>query len=123
MNVSFPDETRFVYAQLHGDWIVDEFPPLVGRILRECEERSKDLLLVDFLPLSFDRVSTFDRYRMGIGAARLVNQVRRLAALVPSNHADPERFGERVARNRGLDVKVFTEMEGARGWLLDRKRR
>src|SRR6185436_10016831 len=102
MNVSFLPEKRFLYAQISGEWIVDEFPWLVDRILEECEARKRELLLVDFLPVSFNRLSTFDRYRLGTGAATLIDQVRRLAALVPSEHADPERFGERVARNRGL---------------------
>ena len=56
-------------------------------------------------------------------AATLVHQVRRLAGVLPPDVVVPERFGERVARNRGLDIKVFSEMEGARTWLLERKRR
>jgi hypothetical protein len=30
---------------------------------------------------------------------------------------DPGRFGEDVARNRGMNVKTFDNLEGALGWL------
>ena len=33
---------------------------------------------------------------------------------------DPERFGEMVARSRGLDGRVFTDIAEARAWLADR---
>ena len=119
MHASFPDETRFVRVQLTGAWNVDDYPGVIDAIIEECETRRQNLLLIDFLELGWDRVSTFDRFRMGTGAVTLAWKVSRLAALARPDQIDPERFGERVARNRGLNVRLFTDPQEAERWLLN----
>jgi len=119
MAVAFLEEKRYLRAQLSGTWNVDEFPSHVDLIAKECQERKQTLLLIDFASLIWNRVSTLDRYRMGQGAEQLAGKVARVAVLARTDQIDPGRFGERVARNRGINVKVFINLDEARHWLLD----
>jgi hypothetical protein len=34
---------------------------------------------------------------------------------------EPERLGEIVARNRGMNVRAFTDYEAARTWLREQR--
>jgi len=43
--------------------------------------------------------------------------IPRFAYVLSEAVIDPERFGETVARNRGMPVKVFTDLDAALSWL------
>jgi len=118
MDVSFGDEKRFVWVQFNGTWNPDELPALVESIRKECGARHCDLLLIDLIPLKNGEISTFERYKMGLAAASLSTGVRRMAALARPDQIDPQRFGETVARNRGINVRIFADPKVAESWLL-----
>ena len=64
--------------------------------------------------------TTLERFNLGEYVAEICLQFVRpvriaLAAEIPI--VDPERFGETVARNRGTNGKVFTDLEEAKAWL------
>lgn len=66
-------------------------------------------------------LSTLDRYEFGAHAARGVGIVDRMAIVAPASMIDPEKFGVRVARNRGFTVDVFGDLDKALRWLLESK--
>ncbi|HEV8398412.1 MAG TPA: hypothetical protein VGQ18_01115 [Gemmatimonadales bacterium] len=73
-------------------------------------------MLLDLREVTGARMSDMDRYDLGVLAAR--DSVGAPIAMVgPETLVDPRRFGEVVARNRGLNVRVFTDMDEATAWL------
>ena len=67
------------------------------------------------------QLSTLDRYE---GASFLSEQnisrlvrIRAVAIAGPEPLIDPDRFGETVARNRGVNGRVFTDLDEAIMWL------
>ncbi|HVE38791.1 MAG TPA: hypothetical protein VNM14_02815 [Planctomycetota bacterium] len=118
MDVSFRDEKRFVWAQFNGTWTLDELPGLLAVIQKECGTRGCPLLLIDLRALKNNEISTFERFKIGLGAASLAGGVQRMATLARPDQIDPQRFGETVARNRGLNTRIFGEQEKALAWLL-----
>ncbi len=73
-------------------------------------------MLLDLREITGARMSDMDRYDVGVMAAR--ESVGAPIALVGSEAlVDARRFGEVVARNRGLNVRVFTDMDEATAWL------
>jgi hypothetical protein len=120
MDVSFLDEKRFVSAKLHGTWDIDELPEALDVLREECRARQQDLLQIDMSPLKNDALTTFERFQLGVGAASLSPAVRRLATVARPDQIDSEQFGARVARNRGLDIRIFSDPKEAGPWLLRR---
>jgi len=119
MDVSFRDEKRFVWARFNGTWNLDELPALLESIRKECAARKCALLMIDLLVLQNGEISTFERYKMGMAAASLAGGVGRMAALARPDQIDPRRFGETVARNRGMNIRIFSEVQAALDWLLE----
>jgi len=64
-------------------------------------------------------ISTAGRFRVGERAAASWFGPP-LALVGAMSLVDPERFGEEVARSRGLDVRVFTDIDEATNWLRTR---
>ncbi len=66
-----------------------------------------------------------DRFEIGVRVAEhyLESDPRvRLALLGHEPMIHPERLGERVARNRGADARVFTDEAAALEWIARRPR-
>ena len=73
-------------------------------------------ILVDARELTGGPLSDMDRYDLGVLVAQVF--VGTAAALVGSAPlVDRRRFGESVARNRGANVGVFTDLGEAMAWL------
>lgn len=73
-------------------------------------------ILVDLREITDARLSDMDRYDAGVLASR--ESIGAPVAVVASEQfVDPRRFGEVVARNRGLNLRVFTDMDEATAWL------
>jgi len=118
MDIHFEDERRFLWVRFTGLWVIEKESPITGPILEECRKRGQDLLLIDFTGVANERLSLAERFRLGIQALDFRGKLRRIAALGRPELVDRQRFGEMVARNRGINVRVFTSSEEAIRWLF-----
>jgi hypothetical protein len=118
MDIHFEDERRFLWVRFTGLWVISKESPVTKQVLDECEARKQDLLLIDFSAVDNQKLTLAERFRLGMNALEFAGKLRRIAALVRPELADRQRFGEMVARNRGINVRVFTILEEATRWLL-----
>lgn len=101
--------------------LIDEF---TSQIIEACKKHQPSNLLVDFRKVE-GQMSTMDRYNLSSVASKkyldekLTGKVSSCRFAFLGNHplVDPKKFGETVAVNRGLNVKVFTEIKEALAWL------
>ena len=117
-SIAYQREGAILIARCTGSanaaWLAEAF-----RIIAEHERgEPADAVLIDVRDL--DVIPTVsERYRLGEAAA--ANWRGPPVALVGKPQLmDPERFGEMVARSRGLDGRVFTDVDEARAWLATR---
>jgi hypothetical protein len=90
-----------------------------GSIAEHCKRANKNKLLLDFTE-TYGDLSLADRYNLGDKAEVFVfynYKVIKVAVVGRPEQVDPERFSELVARNRWLDVRLFTSVEDAEKWL------
>jgi len=98
------------------DVILQQFQQL----LDHCAVRKPSKVFADLTAIT-GKYSTLDRYDLGMFGPRLAPHVGRIAVLGKPEFLDPEKFAAQVAKNRGLDVDVFTDREAALAWLLSAK--
>ena len=94
---------------------------LLVDILMECISNKKSKMLFDLRLLKGD-MSTYERYSIATFFADLTRQheeTTKIQVAVVGNPPliDPNRFGETVAKNHGLNIKVSNDMDEATGWL------
>jgi hypothetical protein len=119
MDFSYVDERRFVWARISGPWTIDEICYKPEPILAECLTRKQDLLLIDLVGLASQPITTLDRFRLGSSIISFSGKLQKVACVASTGFIDPEKFGETVARNRGVNIRVFDDMAAAQRWLLE----
>lgn len=98
----------------------DTIAPTIDMLIQHPLNR----VLVDFRQVS-GNPSTMDRYAFSVSLAEKFSAATRSGADVTTRFAfvghepmvDKRRFGETVAVNRGLNLKVLESMEEALNWL------
>jgi hypothetical protein len=102
-----------------GNVSLQEAISLISQAITFAKNSQIRRLLVDSTKLTgFGPIGTVDRYQMGEQLADAGRLSVRLAMVARAELIDPHRFGVTVARNRGLDVDVFTSEATALAWLL-----
>ena len=102
---------------------LDEVKQLFLETLEAVAQHQAENVLFDGRTLK-GKPQEFERFLYGEFAAketmRLVNEqgfVPRFAYVIHEPLRDPRKFGETVAVNRGMNVKVFENLKDAFAWL------
>ena len=115
-------------VSIEGTFESSLIPEMVGKVLEACREHKPRRLLVDAHRVG-GQLSTVDRFQLGVTvASEFMKDVAagkipyaRIAFLSNEAIADPERFGEKVATNRGMNLMVCTDENEALAWLEEER--
>jgi hypothetical protein len=88
---------------------------VVDAMIAQCLEADCTRVLLDCRSMG-GRIEVVDRFEVAEYGATRLRSVR-VAVLGRADQILPDRFFEKVAVNRGLKLKVFTDSEAAEDWL------
>ncbi len=117
--------TAKAHFERDGDWLLVRvsgaadsawFSRLVETIADAVDQAPAGAVLLDGRELA-GAFSDLDRLGFGLALARRWKAIP-FAIVGPVALVDPRRFGEFVARNRGVNCRVFTDLDEAQRWLL-----
>lgn len=108
----------YVEVSYRGAYTMAGYMKQMERSVRACEERKATHLLVDIRSLTGFTPSTQERYEFGRYGAEIGRKLVRVSVVGTADQIDPEQFATMVARNRGLQVRAFTDPDAAVKWLL-----
>jgi hypothetical protein len=125
MLVKTSAEPGFLRVNGAGDFSLAEAQRTFIEILEAVARSKTDKVLVDGRGITGDP-QTMERFYYGEFAAEMlgkftargVSRSTRFAYVLHEPLRDPERFGENVAVNRGVDVRTFDNDHDALAWLL-----
>jgi hypothetical protein len=83
-------------------------------------EKNLSKILIDGMDVSGTPPTMLERYDLGEYVAQLCFKYKKPFRIVVAGKVpfvDPDRFGETVARNLGVNGRVFTNLEEAITWL------
>jgi hypothetical protein len=116
MQIHFENAGPYLAANVSGPYSLQGMRELIDQIAKESAKRKLQRVLVDVSHMTGD-APTLERYEYAqYAAARLQGDVQKCAACAGSGQR-LEPFTEVVARNRGLQLRVFRERAEAVGWL------
>jgi len=104
-----------------GPGTVGSLAAVLEHVMQECQTFAQTRLLVNVRSLDFPSLSAVDRYELSETVAGFWDRSILLAMVARADQIDPERFGQKVAVNRGLFVAVFTDEVPAVEWLRSRR--
>lgn len=123
MSISFTvneDNPVFVRLYCHGRYTRDSLLSVFDQAIDVATSKSRRAALIEIWDVTGTPPDVFDRYRLGVGAARIQRGKTPIVAMAvvgsePMIH--PKRIGETVFLNRGGLGRVFTQLEEAVAWL------
>jgi len=107
----------YLAARFVGEGRPDEAIQQFALIAEHCKSANCKRLLIDFTAVQ-GKISIVDRYNLGEKSRIFALRNLKVATVVTEEQFDAERFGELVARNRGVNLRIFTDPRAAEEWLL-----
>jgi hypothetical protein len=86
-------------------------------IAEHCKRTKNTKLFIDTTGVEA-KISITDRYRVGERLEIFAPHGIKIAFVSRPDQQDPKRFARQVARNRYVNIEVFTDFHAAEGWLL-----
>jgi hypothetical protein len=105
-------------ARYLGAFTMARYKKQMEQSVRACEEKKATHLLIDLRAMTGFTPSTQERYELGRYGAEIGKKLARVSVVGTAEQIDPEQFATMVARNRGLQIRAFTDADAAVEWLL-----
>jgi len=110
-------EGDWLVVRLSGPFNLEWFLGVIADVGQAMRSAPAVALLVDTHEL-YGTIEDLDRYRFAVAISE--QQIAAPLAFVGNEPVvDAGRFGESVARNRGVNVRVFSNEPDARVWLRE----
>jgi hypothetical protein len=124
MTLSADVRSGLLQATLTGEFTLEAAQTTFLEVLAAAAQHGTQKILLDGRALT-GAPEPMERYYYGEFIARSVLRYRMSGSLRTSQFAyvlrepvlDPQRFGETVAVNRGMWVRIFDDLDGALAWL------
>ena len=113
--VVFTRDGDWLIVQARGECDLAWLKALIPKVVAEHDRAPAAAVLVDARALRA-RMGDLDRHELGVSMAQ-ARQLPPIAFVASMEMLDPRRIGELAARNRGANVRVFTDIAAAREWL------
>lgn len=104
----------FTCVKVTGPASLVDFVELIAEFATTTREQGDKRVLVDLLGVQGELKFT-DHFQMGQEVGRRLRHLERLASVVPADKIT--RTSETVALTQGVQLRVFTSMNDAIGWL------
>src|SRR5262245_30065584 len=109
--------TGYLAARLIGDWTDEPLWARFAFIVEQCNLTGHDKLLIDGSGAQMS-VSRLDAFYLGEASKVFIEHQLKIVGVGNPERADLRRFTELVAKNRGINMRVFREIQSAEEWLL-----
>ncbi|MEO8085201.1 MAG: hypothetical protein ABI763_00180 [Bacteroidota bacterium] len=120
-------EKDMLYGLFKGQFTLEESKRTFLQLIDEVKTSRAVKVLIDGRKVT-GQPTTMERFYYGEFCAKEVSKLASLESLTPTFAftlieplLDPGRFGENVAVNRGMKVKMFDNINDARSWLEQMK--
>ncbi len=118
IKITYVKEREHLVANFTGSGGLLEIGVRLALLARRCRREKRSRLLIDITRVN-EVPTVSQRFQAGKRAAVFAEYGIRVAVMCSPEQVEPRRLVELVAQNRGVDVRVFTDLSAAQGWLLE----
>jgi hypothetical protein len=87
-------------------------------VAEHCARTKNNKVLIDTTRVD-GKVSFVERFLLGEKTQVFAFYGIKVAFVDRPERIDPQKFGELVARNRGVDIRIFPDLQAAKEWLFE----
>jgi len=118
MQLQMEEKPDYLVARFIGSGVAEEAWPQFELIAENCKRTKNDKLLIDATRAEV-KVSLVERFLTAKRTVIFAQYGLKVAVVEIPERIDSQRFGELVAQNRGVNIRVFSDYQAAVNWLLD----
>src|SRR5437868_1099342 len=124
LNIELRSEDRLLWATQSGSFNLAEAQRCFLQIVEAFERSGSQFIMVDGRTVTGEP-TLVERFYYGefvadavvLACAKAKRNVPRIAYVLTEPTLDPDRLGETVAVNRGLNLRAFNDLQVAQLWL------
>lgn len=110
------DKGDYILADFSGEFSVDAGKQCVDRMVEACSEYNRSAVLLDCSKM-MGHLTIMGRFQVVEYGQIARGTISRLALVGRTEDTLPDNFVENVAANRGVNLRVFTDIDEAVEWL------
>jgi len=103
----------YLYVEYTEEYKLEKFLSISREVLTICRNEQYSKVLVNILNMQ-GTLSPMQRFEAGVQGARMFRQIK---IAVVHRKEEITRFAEDVGVNRGLNGRIFSQMDKALEWL------
>jgi hypothetical protein len=107
----------YLAARFTGSGMAEEVWRQFKLIAEHCNRANGDKLLIDIAGVE-GQISITDQYLAAEESRIFARYGIKVAFIETPERMDPRKFFSMAARNRGVNVEAFTDLQAAEEWLL-----
>ena len=104
----------YIYVEYDEEYSIDVFVSTSKQVFDLCQKENYRKVLVNVTNMP-GKVRTFQRFEIGVQGSLIFRNLIKVAVLYRKEEID--WFAETVSKNRGLNAKIFSEVNEATEWL------
>ena len=110
------DNREYVLANYIGEFSVQGAQDVIDRVVQLISGDCLRPVLIDCTKMS-GNLSVLERFQTVVYGQKMIGKVSKLAIVRWRESSPPDRFVETAAANRGILVRLFTDVQEAVEWL------
>jgi hypothetical protein len=108
----------YLVARFIGSGVAEDIWQEFEFIAKYCKRTKNNKLLIDGTRFN-EKLSFIERYLAAEESRVFALYGIQVAIVDIPERIDPQKFAEMAARNRGVNLRVFTDFQAAEVWLLN----
>ena len=109
---------NYIYVEYDEEYSIDVFVSTSKQVFDFCQTKNYRKVLVNITNMP-GKVRTLQRFEIGVQGSLLSRNLIKVAVLYRAEEND--WFAETVSKNRGLNAKIFSDLDKAMEWLEVKK--
>lgn len=104
----------YIYVEYAEEYSIEAFVSTSKQVFDLCQKENYKKVLVNATQMQ-GKVKTLQRFELGMQGALIFRNLIKIAVVYRKEEID--WFAETVSKNRGLNARIFSEMDKAMEWL------
>lgn len=117
LNYSSINKEHYLYIRIDGLYVFNELLMMIEKVKNDCIKNNQHRVLINMMDLDKFNASIIERFNLGEKLASHMNFDIKMGVCGQKEYIN--FFAETVARNRGMNLRVFYSEEEALRWLLE----
>ena len=105
---------NYIYVEYDEEYSIDVFVSTSKQVFDFCQAKNYRKVLVNITNMP-GKVRTIQRFEIGVQGSLIFRNLIKVAVLYRKEEID--WFAETVSKNRGLNAKIFSDLDKAMEWL------